>query len=63
MAAKKPAVKTPEVKVKAKPKLAVKIPKAVSSSTNRVYRKIMIDAIQEQAFNTKYRSNHIKDKD
>jgi len=47
MAAKKPAV-VEKIK-KVKPKIAVKIPKSVSSSPDRIWRRMMIVAIQEQA--------------
>lgn len=52
MAAKKPAVK--EVVKKSKPQVKVKIPKQVSSSPDKVWRKMMIKAIQEQANNARY---------
>ena len=48
MAAKKPSAPVEKVK-RAKPVIAVKIPKSVSSSTDKVWRKAMIKAIQENA--------------
>ena len=51
-AKKKPAVK--EVVKKAKPQVKVKIPKQVSSSSDKVWRKLMIRAIQDQANNARY---------
>ena len=59
MAAKKPAI-VEKVK-KAKPQVKVKIPKMVSSSTDKVWRKAMIIAIKEQA-NMKRYSNSGKGK-
>jgi len=47
MAAKKQPVK--EVVKKSKPQAKVKIPKQVSSSPDKVWRKLMIKAIQDQA--------------
>jgi hypothetical protein len=52
MAAKKPAV-VEKVK-KAKPQLKVKIPKHVSASPDKVWRKLMITAIREAAHHAKY---------
>lgn len=51
MAAKKPVK---EVVKKSKPQVKVKIPKFVSSSSDKVWRKMMIRAIQEQANNARY---------
>jgi hypothetical protein len=53
VAAKKPAVQEKVVK-KAKPQVKVKIPKQVSSSTDKVWRKLMITAIREAAHHAKY---------
>lgn len=52
MAAKKPVVQ--EKVKKAKPQVKVKIPKHVSSSTDKVWRKLMITAIREAAHHAKY---------
>lgn len=52
MAAKKPAVQ--EKVKKSKPQLKVKIPKHVSASPDKVWRKLMITAIREAAHHAKY---------
>lgn len=52
MAAKKPA-KVQEVVKKAKPQAKVHIPKFVSSSTDKFWRRRMITAIREQADNSR----------
>lgn len=52
MAAKKPVVQ--EKVKKAKPQVKVKIPKQVSSSTDKIWRKLMITAIKEQANKARY---------
>ena len=52
MASKKPVVQ--EKVKKAKPQVKVKIPKHVSSSTDKVWRKLMITAIREAAHHAKY---------
>lgn len=52
MAAKKPQAK--EVVKKAKPQARVKIPKQVSSSPDKVWRRLMIKAIQAQAHNARF---------
>lgn len=53
MAAKKPAVVQERVK-KAKPQIKVRIPKHVSSSSDKVWRRLMITAIREAAHTKKY---------
>jgi hypothetical protein len=53
VAAKKPVVQEKVVK-KAKPQVKVKIPKYVSSSTDKVWRRLMITAIREAAHHSKY---------
>lgn len=52
MAAKKPVVQ--ERVKKAKPQMKVKIPKHVSSSPDKVWRRLMITAIREAAHAKKY---------
>lgn len=52
MASKKPVVQ--EKVKKAKPQVKVKIPKQVSSSTDKVWRRLMITAIREAAHHAKY---------
>ncbi len=52
MAAKKPVVQ--ERVKKAKPQMKVKIPKQVSSSPDKVWRRLMITAIREAAHAKKY---------
>jgi len=53
MAAKKPVVVQERVK-KAKPQIKVRIPKFVSSSSDKVWRRLMITAIREAAHTKKY---------
>lgn len=52
MAAKKPVVQ--ERVKKAKPQMKVKIPKQVSASPDKVWRRLMITAIREAAHAKKY---------
>lgn len=54
MAAKKLAAKQEPVAKKSKPAIAVKIPKFVTSSTDKVWRRAMISAIKEQAQRARY---------
>ena len=61
MAAKKPAVQPERVK-KAKPQVSVRIPKFVSSSPDRIWRRMMITAIREAAHFTKYNQIGKEDK-
>ena len=58
MAAKKPAAPVEKVK-KQKPQVHVKIPKYITSSTDKVWRKLMIKAIQEQAQRARYGNKDI----
>jgi len=52
-AAKKPVVVQERVK-KSKPQIKVRIPKFVSSSSDKVWRRLMITAIREAAHTKKY---------
>jgi hypothetical protein len=49
--------------VKSKPTFTVKIPKHVSSCTNKVWRKAMIKAIQSNAMFNKTKTTHSNVKD
>lgn len=61
MAAKKQPVKQEEVK-RPRQQAVVRIPKQVSASTDKVWRRAMIKAIQDQARMTKHRASGFKDK-
>lgn len=61
MAAKKPAVKQEQVR-KSHNRSSVKIPKFVSASTDKFWRKSMIAAIREQSERSRH-SNVLLEKD
>ena len=60
MAAKKPAVSQP-IK-RERPKVTVRIPKWVSSSSDKIWRRAMIRVIQDNALNAKVSGNALNEK-